>query len=190
MLGLGRERVVRVPADDQGRLRLDALPALDDRTILCAQAGNVNTGACDPIGPLSEVARDAGAWTHVDGAFGLWMAASPARAPVVAGVEAADSWSTDGHKWLNVSYDSGFSIVRDASALRGAMAASGAAYLQAGASREPEHHVPEMSRRARGSRCGPPFARSVAPASPTWSIAAAVTPPASPKDFARRATRC
>ena len=150
VLGLGRERVVRVPADDQGRLRLDALPPLDDRTILCTQAGNVNTGACDPIGALSEVARGAGAWTHVDGAFGLWMAASPARASVVAGVEEADSWSTDGHKWLNVSYDSGFSIVRDASALRGAMAASGAAYLQAGASREPEHHVPEMSRRARG----------------------------------------
>ncbi len=81
VLGLGRERVVRVPADDQGRLRLDALPALDDRTILCTQAGNVNTGACDPIGPLSEVARAAGAWTHVDGAFGLWMAASPARGP-------------------------------------------------------------------------------------------------------------
>jgi glutamate/tyrosine decarboxylase-like PLP-dependent enzyme len=139
-----------VPADGQGRLRADALPALDERTIVCVQAGNVNTGACDPLDAVCDAARAAGAWVHVDGAFGLWLAAAPSRAAVVAGIDAADSWATDGHKWLNVSYDHGFAIVRDAAALRGAMAAGGAAYLQADAAREAEHYVPEMSRRARG----------------------------------------
>jgi glutamate/tyrosine decarboxylase-like PLP-dependent enzyme len=149
MLGLGRARVTRVPADDQGRMRADLLPALDDRTILCLQAGNVNTGSVDPLSELIPRARAAGAWVHVDGAFGLWAAAAPARAALVAGVENADSWALDAHKWLNVPYDSGVAICRDKNALRGATAVT-AAYLVQGAEREPSEYVPELSRRARG----------------------------------------
>lgn len=150
LLGFGRDRVTRVPVDDQGRMLASALPKLSGRTILCTAAGNVNSGATDPMAPLCAAAHEADAWVHVDGAFGLWLAASPRRRAMVAGVEDADSWATDGHKWLNLAYESGFAIVRDAATLRGAVAASGAAYLQPGATREPEHHVPEMSRRARG----------------------------------------
>jgi len=149
MLGLGRARVTRVPVDAQGRMRADALPPLDDRTILCLQAGNVNTGAVDPLAELIPRARAAGAWVHVDGAFGLWAAAAPARAALVAGVENADSWAIDAHKWLNVPYDSGVAICRDRNALRGATAIS-AAYLVQGELREPSEYVPELSRRARG----------------------------------------
>lgn len=149
MLGLGRERVVRVPVDGQGRMRPDALPPLDDSTILCLQAGNVNTGALDPARELCARAREAGAWVHVDGAFGLWAAASPAHAHLAAGYGEADSWATDAHKYLNVPYDSGIVFCRDAEALRGAMM-MGAAYLQVAERREPLHFNPEMSRRARG----------------------------------------
>lgn len=149
MLGLGRARVTRVPADAQGRMRAELLPPLDDRTILCLQAGNVNTGDCDPMAELISPARAAGAWVHVDGAFGLWAAASPKRAALVAGVENADSWALDAHKWLNVPYDSGVAICRDRDALRGAAAVS-AAYLVQGAEREPCEYTPELSRRARG----------------------------------------
>lgn len=149
MLGLGRARVTRVPVDDQGRMRADKLPQLDDRTIICLQAGNVNTGSVDPLAEIIPRARKAGAWVHVDGAFGLWAAAVPARAALVAGVENADSWALDAHKWLNVPYDSGVAIVRDKDALRGATAVS-AAYLVQGAEREPSEYVPELSRRARG----------------------------------------
>ncbi|HMA01911.1 MAG: pyridoxal phosphate-dependent decarboxylase family protein [Gemmatimonas sp.] len=149
MLGLGRARVTRVPADDQGRMRADKLPQLDDRTIICLQAGNVNTGSVDPLAKIIPRARDAGAWVHVDGAFGLWAAAVPARAALVTGVENADSWALDAHKWLNVPYDCGVAIVRDKDALRGATAVS-AAYLVQGAEREPSEYVPELSRRARG----------------------------------------
>jgi glutamate/tyrosine decarboxylase-like PLP-dependent enzyme len=149
MLGLGRARVTRVPVDDQGRMRADRLPSLTERTILCVQAGNVNTGAIDPLEDIVPRARDAGAWVHVDGAFGLWAAAAPSRASLVSGVENADSWALDAHKWLNVPYDSGIAICRDGDALRGAMAVS-AAYLVAGAEREPSEYVPELSRRARG----------------------------------------
>ena len=149
MLGLGRARVTRVPADAQGRMRADLLPPLDNRTILCLQAGNVNTGDCDPMAELISRARAAGAWVHVDGAFGLWAAASPKRAALVAGVENADSWALDAHKWLNVPYDSGVAICRDRDALRGATAVS-AAYLVQGAEREPCEYTPELSRRARG----------------------------------------
>ena len=149
MLGLGRARVTRVPADDQGRMRADKLPNLDERTIICLQAGNVNTGAVDPLATIIPRARDAGAWVHVDGAFGLWAAAVPARAALVAGAENADSWALDAHKWLNVPYDCGVAIVRDKNALRGATAIS-AAYLVQGAEREPSEYVPELSRRARG----------------------------------------
>jgi glutamate/tyrosine decarboxylase-like PLP-dependent enzyme len=149
MLGLGRSRLMRVPADDQGRMRLDALPPLDEHTLVCAQAGNVNTGAFDPVGEISARAHEAGSWVHVDGAFGLWAAVSPRYAPLLAGAGAADSWAIDCHKWLNVPYDSGVAVVRKPEDLHAAMALS-AAYLTPGHGREPWHYVPEASRRARG----------------------------------------
>jgi len=149
LLGLGRERVVRVPVDDQGRMRADALPPLDDHTIVCIQAGNVNTGAFDPAQAIVGQARDAGAWVHVDGAFGLWAAAAPARAHLLAGFGEADSWATDAHKWLNVPYDSGIVLVREPDHLAGAMSTS-AAYLVRGEQRDPFDFTPELSRRARG----------------------------------------
>ena len=148
MVGFGRERVVRVPCDDQGRMRAADLPPIDDRTIVCVQAGNVNTGGFDPIGEICERARPHGAWVHVDGAFGLWAAAAPERAHLTRGVEAADSWATDAHKWLNVPYDSGIVITRDDSPLRAAMSVDGA-YLTQSESRIPYQYTPDFSRRAR-----------------------------------------
>ena len=129
-------------------MRADALPKLSDRSILCLQAGNVNTGAFDPLGELTARAHEAGAWVHVDSAFGLWALATPALRDLAAGAADADSWATDAHKWLNVPYDSGIAIVRDPKAMHGAMANS-AAYLVEGA-RDGFAFVPEMSRRARG----------------------------------------
>jgi glutamate/tyrosine decarboxylase-like PLP-dependent enzyme len=149
MLGLGRSRVTRVPADDQGRIRLDALPPLDDHTLVCIQAGNVNTGAFDPAGEICSRAHEAGSWVHVDGAFGLWAAVSPLYAPLLAGAATADSWAIDCHKWLNVPYDSGVAVVRTPEYLHTAMTQS-AAYLTPGGGREPWHYAPEGSRRARG----------------------------------------
>lgn len=149
LLGFGRERVQRVAVDGQGRMRTDRLPRIAGPTIVCVQAGNVNSGAIDPIGEIAAAAHAAGAWVHVDGAFGLWAQAAPGRAHLVAGVDAADSWATDAHKWLNVPYDCGLAFVRDAQAMRAAMGI-GAAYLTAGDRREPYHYTPEMSRRARG----------------------------------------
>jgi glutamate/tyrosine decarboxylase-like PLP-dependent enzyme len=149
MLGLGRKRVIRVPVDQQGRLIAEQLPALDDRTIVCIQAGNVNSGAFDPAAAICRRAREARAWVHVDGAFGIWAGASPRYRHLTAGFEQADSWAADGHKWPNVGYDCGVAMVRDAAALRGAMAI-GAAYFPPGPLREPAHYTPEMSRRARG----------------------------------------
>jgi glutamate/tyrosine decarboxylase-like PLP-dependent enzyme len=151
LLGLGRERVVRVPTDRQGRLRIDSLPALDDCTMVCIQAGNVNTGGFDPAGEVCRLAREAGAWVHVDGAFGLWALANHDFAALTEGLAMADSWATDGHKWLNVPYDSGIVLVRKEADLRAAMSAS-AAYLSEGIAgdREPSHYTPESSRRARG----------------------------------------
>ena len=149
LLGLGRDRVVRVPADGQGRMRPDALPRLTGPTILCAQAGNVNTGALDPVGEICRSAHDAGAWVHVDGAFGMWAAAAPRLAHLVRGTEEADSWAVDAHKWLNTPYDGGVAFVRDVGHLTAAMSAS-AAYLPEGGPREPFRYTPEMSRRARG----------------------------------------
>jgi glutamate/tyrosine decarboxylase-like PLP-dependent enzyme len=149
MLGLGRSRVTRVPADAQGRMRPEALPPLDDRTLVCVQAGNVNSGAFDPAGEICARAREKGSWVHVDGAFGYWAAVSPQYAPLLAGAGAADSWAIDCHKWLNVPYDSAVAVVRAPEHLKTAMAMS-AAYLTPGAGREPWHFAPEASRRARG----------------------------------------
>jgi len=150
MLGLGRERVVRVDVDGQGRMRADCIPDLQGPTIVCAQAGNVNTGAFDPIAEIGErTAKADNAWLHVDGAFGLWAAACPSRAQLAHGIQQADSLATDAHKWLNVPYDSGLVFVRDAQALIAAMSTT-AAYLTESGKREPFHYVPEMSRRARG----------------------------------------
>ncbi|MEX2177299.1 MAG: aminotransferase class V-fold PLP-dependent enzyme [Gemmatimonadaceae bacterium] len=150
VIGLGRNRVVRIPTDAQGRMRADALPPLDGPTIICTQAGNVNTGACDPVREISERARAAGAWVHVDGAFGIWARVAPSRAHLVEGVEAADSWATDGHKWLNVPYDSGIAFVRHGDALRSAMAVSAEYLPTASEHRNPSDYTPELSRRARG----------------------------------------
>ena len=149
LLGLGRKRVVSVPVDGQGRMRADALPHLNEQTILCLQAGNVNTGAFDPAGAICPDARAAGAWIHVDGAFGLWAAASPEYRHLTHGFELADSWATDGHKWPNIGYDCGIALVREPETLKGAMAIE-AAYLMQGKQREPSHFNPELSRRARG----------------------------------------
>jgi glutamate/tyrosine decarboxylase-like PLP-dependent enzyme len=148
MLGLGRSRVTRVAADAQGRMRPEALPVLDDRTLVCIQAGNVNTGAFDPASEICARARDKGSWVHVDGAFGYWAAVSPEYAPLLAGADAADSWAIDCHKWLNVPYDSAVAVVRKAENLKTAMVMS-AAYLTPGGGREPWHYAPEASRRAR-----------------------------------------
>ena len=149
LLGLGRDRVVRVPADGQGRMRAGALPEISGPTILCLQAGNVNTGAFDPAEEICATAKRAGAWIHVDGAFGLWAAAAPGRARLMAGYDQCDSWATDGHKWLNVSYDSGVCFVRDGDDLKASMAAT-AAYLFPSQQRDPFAYTPESSRRARG----------------------------------------
>ena len=148
MLGLGRSRVTRVAADAQGRMKPEALPVLDDRTLVCIQAGNVNTGAFDPASEICARARDTASWVHVDGAFGSWAAVSPQYAPLLAGADAADSWAIDCHKWLNVPYDSAVAIVREAENLKTAMVMS-AAYLTPGGGREPWHYAPEASRRAR-----------------------------------------
>ncbi len=150
LLGFGRDRLTRVPVDGQGRMIADALPPLAGPTIVCVQAGNVNSGAFDPIEEIGASVRDADAWLHVDGAFGLWAAAAPARAHLARGLASADSWSTDAHKWLNTPYDCGLAFVREPAHLRAAMSTSVAAYLVDAGRREPWHFVPEMSRRARG----------------------------------------
>jgi glutamate/tyrosine decarboxylase-like PLP-dependent enzyme len=149
LVGLGRDRAAVLPVDDQGRIDPAGLPALRGPAVVCLQAGNVNSGASDPFGPLISWARDHGAWVHVDGAFGLWAAASPATAAQVAGSAAADSWAADAHKWLNTTYDCGIALVRDPRALLSAMEAS-AAYLPGEAGREPMHFTPQSSQRARG----------------------------------------
>jgi glutamate/tyrosine decarboxylase-like PLP-dependent enzyme len=149
MLGLGRGRIVTVPADGQGRMRGDMLPEMDDRTLICIQAGNVNTGAFDRGAEICARAHERGGWVHVDGAFGLWAAATPARAHLMNGFANADSWATDCHKWLNVPYDSGLAIVREPKHLIASMSGR-AAYLIQGDQREPWQFAPEASRRARG----------------------------------------
>jgi glutamate/tyrosine decarboxylase-like PLP-dependent enzyme len=153
-LGLGRERVTRIATDDQGRMLVDEARAeiatVDGPLIVCIQAGNVNSGAFDPTGPIADaLAGRPDAWLHVDGAFGLWAAVSPELHHLVEGVDRADSWSTDAHKWLNVGYDCGFVAVRDREAHRAAMSAT-AAYLMRSEQREPWEWVLDSSRRARG----------------------------------------
>jgi glutamate/tyrosine decarboxylase-like PLP-dependent enzyme len=150
LLGFGRDRVVKVPADGQGRMIAERLPRVDGPTIVCIQAGNVNTGAFDPAEQIIARLRGSGAWVHVDGAFGLWAAASHSRNHLTAGFGLADSWATDAHKWLNVPYDSGLVFVRDTRHLHAAMSSSVAAYLVESETRDPHLTVPEMSRRARG----------------------------------------
>lgn len=150
MVGFGKNRVTRIPTDAQGRMRADKLPGnISARSIVCIQAGNVNTGAFDPAEEVCKRAKEAGAWVHVDGAFGLWARVSPKYDELTRGLELADSWATDAHKWPNVGYDCGIVLVRDGMALKRSMGMS-AAYLHAGALREPMHQVPESSRRARG----------------------------------------
>lgn len=155
-LGLGRDRVTRVAVDEQGRMRADALAdalagAAGRPALVCAQAGNVNTGAFDPLGPIASAVRGhSNAWLHIDGAFGLWAAVVPRLRHLVAGSERADSWATDAHKWLNVGYDCGFVAVRDPDAHRVAMATSAAYLLASGTNREGWEYVLDSSRRARG----------------------------------------
>jgi glutamate/tyrosine decarboxylase-like PLP-dependent enzyme len=149
LLGFGRTRVVAVPTDNQGRIRADALPDVRGAVLVCAQAGNVNTGSCDPLAEVAAWAKGRDAWLHVDGAFGLWAAAVPHRRQLVEGYQLADSWATDLHKWLNVPYDSGIALVRDEEALRLAMSIT-AAYLPQPERREPAQYTPELSRRGRG----------------------------------------
>ena len=148
LLGLGRSRTVTVPVDSQGRIRPSALPRIDGPTIVCIQAGNVNTGAFDPAAEICAWAKPDNAWVHVDGAFGLWARTVPALTGLVEGYDLADSWATDAHKWLNVPYDCGIAIVKDGSALRAAMAMT-AAYLPPSGVRDPMHYSPDGSRRAR-----------------------------------------
>jgi glutamate/tyrosine decarboxylase-like PLP-dependent enzyme len=153
LLGLGTNGLEVVPADEQGRMRADALrgalEAGEGPAIVCAQAGNVNTGACDPLVEIADACEAAGAWLHVDGAFGLWAAASPHFRHLVAGYERADSWATDAHKWLNVPYDCGIVFCRHPQSHGDAMAVA-ASYLQRADGRSPSDWVPESSRRARG----------------------------------------
>jgi glutamate/tyrosine decarboxylase-like PLP-dependent enzyme len=156
LIGLGTGSIVPVAADDQGRMRADALrDAIGEGqgpTIVCAQAGEVNTGAFDPFDEIADAAADTGAWLHVDGAFGLWAAASPRFAHLVAGAERADSWSTDGHKWLNIPYDSGIVLCARPEAHRRAMSVHAEYLVHAGEGgpRDQMDWTPEFSRRARG----------------------------------------
>jgi glutamate/tyrosine decarboxylase-like PLP-dependent enzyme len=153
LLGLGTTRVRKIPTDDQGRMRADRLAAALRETsgpcIVCAQAGNVNTGAFDPLRSIADAAKQRGAWLHVDAAFGLWAAASPRHAHLVRGIDCADSVASDAHKWLNVPYDCGLIFCADEAAHRSAMSMAAAYIVATGAERDPHEFVPEESRRAR-----------------------------------------
>lgn len=149
LVGFGRERVVKVPVDEQGKMIASKFPQdIDDKTIVCLQAGNVNTGSFDPALEIIPFAKSKDAWVHVDGAFGLWAGASSNKSYLTEGYELADSWATDAHKWLNVSYDSGIILCRHREDLRTAMSMEGD-YLDQSGSRIPYQYTPELSRRAR-----------------------------------------
>ncbi|HXF98310.1 MAG TPA: aminotransferase class V-fold PLP-dependent enzyme [Gaiellaceae bacterium] len=155
LLGLGTASIREVAADDQGRMRPEALARAlaedEGPAIVCAQVGEVNTGSIDPLPEIVQAARAAGAWVHVDGAFGLWAAASPALRGRVAGVERADSWATDAHKWLNAPYDCGMALVAHPEPHRAAMGVQAAYLVQdPAAARDQMDWTPEFSRRARG----------------------------------------
>jgi glutamate/tyrosine decarboxylase-like PLP-dependent enzyme len=154
LIGLGTGSVTPVEVDDQGRMRAEALSAAlgDGPTIVCAQAGEVNTGSFDPLDEIADAAAQAGAWLHVDGAFGLWAAASPRFAHLMKGAQRADSWSVDGHKWLNVPYDSGIALCAHPEAHRRAMGVRAEYLIQSeeGGPRDEVDFTPEFSRRARG----------------------------------------
>lgn len=147
LLGIGTEAIEWVPCDNQGRLDITQMPKPDDNTIILAQSGNVNSGASDPIAEI--VAHANGAWVHVDGAFGLWAAASPSTSGQLAGYEGADSWVVDGHKWLNTPYECGLAICKHPTAVHAAMATQ-APYLKIGGEVAPKDMVPEFSRSTRG----------------------------------------
>lgn len=150
LLGLGRNRVVQVPVDAQGRMMVAEIPAVEGPTIVCAQAGNVNTGAFDPVGEICDRVKPKGAWVHVDGAFGLWAAASPELRPQTGGLHKADSWASDAHKGLNVPYDSGIAFVRNPHDLKAAMSITAEYLVTDSDFRNPSDFTPELSRRARG----------------------------------------
>ncbi|MFZ1518897.1 MAG: aminotransferase class V-fold PLP-dependent enzyme [Ignavibacteriaceae bacterium] len=148
LIGFGYKRVIKVPVDDQGRMIAAGFPEVDENTIVCLQAGNVNTGSFDPVAEIIPLAKSKGAWVHVDGAFGLWAGASEKHSHLTNGMEEADSWATDAHKWLNVPYDSGIVLVKDNETLRAAMSMTGN-YLDQSGERVPYQYTPELSRRAR-----------------------------------------
>lgn len=149
LAGFGLDEIIKVPTDDQGRIIAEKIPDLDASTLLCLQAGNVNTGAIDPVREICLRAKDKGAWVHVDGAFGLWARVSPEKSQMAEGCELADSWAIDLHKWLNVPYDSGLVVCKEPQVLQNALSVS-AAYLPDSVEPEPYFNTPEMSRRARG----------------------------------------
>ncbi|HVW87809.1 MAG TPA: aminotransferase class V-fold PLP-dependent enzyme [Bryobacteraceae bacterium] len=149
LVGFGRDRVTVVPTDGQGRMRVECFPRLDSPSLICIQAGNVNTGGLDPADEICDLARVSGSWVHVDGALGLWALCAPGWRHLLAGVTGADSWATDAHKWLNVPYDCGIAFVREAESMYRAMNAD-ASYLPEAAGRDPMRWSPEMSQRARG----------------------------------------
>jgi len=150
LLGFGRNRVQRLPVDGQGCIDATQLPMIEGPTIVCTQAGNLNTGGFDPVGDICDAVKAKGAWVHVDGAFGLWAAASPELAHLCNGFQAADSWATDAHKWLNVPYDCGVAFVRDAVTLKSAMSITADYLITDTEYRNPSDYTPELSRRARG----------------------------------------
>jgi glutamate/tyrosine decarboxylase-like PLP-dependent enzyme len=148
LLGLGRKRIELIPADSEGRLDVAYLPKLDSNTLVILQAGNVNSGSFDDFEQICALARPAGAWVHIDGAFGLWAAASPTKKHLTKGIEKADSWSVDGHKTLNTPYDCGIILCKNRDALVASMQATGA-YIQYSDARDNMLYTPDMSRRAR-----------------------------------------
>ena len=150
MLGLGRNRVTKVKTDNQGRIDISSFPEVKENSIVITQAGNINSGACDPIAEICDLVKNKNSWVHVDGAFGLWAKASSQHKYLLEGVEKADSWATDAHKWLNVPYDSGLAFVKHKHALKAAMAITASYLPTKNAGRNPSDYTPELSRRARG----------------------------------------